>query len=248
MQGYVPYVKVKKKKKRLLVPLIFILVVVIIVFVTLLFYLRPNKKHSYLDSMNLYFVYVDESKTTHGLKVEQDVVKSLGGAGIIYEHNNLYYLITSVYLNKSQAEEVKNNLSKNYENSGVFAVTTKKLSKKKKNLIISDFEINEQVKFLNEFIKSLDESYIKNIAGEISESKFISFLMSNKLKLENNINKLKEKVDEEISKTIFENANMCLLYTENFFDSYFQSNKKHSLICELAVELTISMYELFDNL
>lgn len=249
MQGYVPYVRARRKKKQYIVPLIFLLVTILVITTIIVMVSNKNKKNKIFESTHLYYVYVESSTTTHSLKVKQEVVKSLGGAGKIFEHKNMYYLLTSVYQSKSSAEEVKKNLSQNFENCGILEIETKKISSKNKNLILNNIEILEYLKYIQNFNKELNNNYIKYLSGEMSESKFVSFLLTNKLSINEKIKNLSDiKEKNNLLDHFNNNVNMNLFYIENFLDNFFQSSKKQSLVCELALNISMQLCEMFDNL
>ena len=86
------------------------------------------------------------------------------------------------------------------------------------------------------------------ISGEISEGKLSSLILSEKLQLETIIKSFDNPEKDKFFDDISTYANMMILHFNKFFDEFYQSTKKKSLICNLGVNFVLTKVDLFDNL
>ncbi len=244
MQERVTWKNRGRFKKNLICFIAFSLAIVILfcVFVDIF----KKKKPTAFDEHEYYFVYSEKNKKQAILEASVDKIKSLGGAGEIYFYQDYYYLICSVYQTSSDAEEIKNNVVKNFSGAGIL---TLKASKLKKNLA-REIKQNEKLFSLFNFVYKTSMSYvdyaIRFMAGTIEQGKLSMQILNDKLKLDETIGDFKP--NSELSNQIFGYLNMIKLYYDNFFSKFFESNKKESLLSSLAVNFCLLRILMCNNL
>lgn len=80
-----------------------------------------NNSSASFDKQTVYAISMDKSETKEEISKKIKELQSQNGAGYIFESENLFHLIASIYENQNDAEKVKNNL----ETNGVFAEVLK---------------------------------------------------------------------------------------------------------------------------
>ncbi len=242
------YFKNKTRKKqnfKLWKLVLSVVLIAVIVIIVLSVTIKP-KSNTYLTDIKMYFVYTDKNTKQNALTHQQDIIESLGGSGQIMFYKEQFYLIANVYFSEADAEEICQNIKPSFSNSGVLSVT-KTLSKKQKRAILENDSALECFKIFSGFANEVQDMSMKYIVGSLSESSLCNKVLSKKLELENIIKKV-ERDDSELSKKILTYENLCLLHMDKFFDNFFESNKKQSILAKLVVSLVLSQCELYDNL
>ncbi len=249
MQDYVPYNFSRKKQRggakrigAILLTVIFVVFVLVFVFSIVL---KPNT-NKYFDEISFYFVYTNKNSKQSVLNAESEYIKSLGGSGEIFCYNDQYYLIANVYFSSSDANEIKMNIQPNFADAGILKIT-KKLSKSQKRALKENKTSLEFFMFMYGLLNSIQNSSMKYIAGSLSESALCREIMSKKLELEGLTNNHKQ-YDDELSKQILSVENVFLLHLNKFFDEFFITNKKQSVLAQLVVSLAFAQCDLYDNL
>lgn len=247
MQGYVPLdMSAKRKKIKLFSILSFLLIAILIVFLVLL--IPKQKDEKFFKQKSYFFVYATKSQKSGSLASMQDLLISLGGAGVTYSFNDNYFLIANVYVTDSDAEQIKNNILSTFNDAGVIEVKTKEVSAKKKNLIKDNEKVFNLVKFIYEFLDFYQTDLINYLSGTLTDSKLCSKLIEKKLELENIIEKLKQSEMSVLEKNAINVGEIILVHFNNFFNNFYISSKKESLATSLLVNITIERVNLFDNL
>ena len=248
MQDYVPLKRVKNKREMLIfsaIIFIFIILICVIVFVSI--WLNKKSKKEFLET-SMFFVCANVSKNKKELENMQDNVKDFGGAGKIYQKDEFYYLIINSYFDKDSAELVVNNNKKVYENIQILELKTKTIS----NKIRKNFKKQEiNYKFLKKMNKNLSESFdlqMKFLSGEITDNDLCSKLLTLKFDNDDLIDEIKAAEDNDYGDLVLNYANLEAMYFASFFNNFFESDKKSSVICEFVVSLALLKVDFFNNL
>ena len=204
-----------------------------------------RKKENLFYGQNLYLVYTSKTKNVSSLENEKDMVKNLGGAGVVFLFKKEYYLICNVYLKKDEAEEIKKGIAENYNNAGILEISAKKV----KN--IKHFKQNEDSKNMLKFIKNnlfeLAQTEIDFISGNISEGKLGAWALSKKQELEQLISKNIE-TNDEIVRNLCSYAKLIVLQYDNFLNQFYIKSNKQSLFCEFVVNFSLIFADMWNYL
>ena len=212
------------------------MLLIAIILCAIIFGLSKNKTRSCFDAKELYFVYTDKNTKQAALEVYVDKIKNLGGAGKIIFHSGQYYLVSSVYFSEEQANEVKGNILPHFPNSGVLKVSLPKV----KGSIKKEIKKDEQNLRFFEFFDSVTDKYqgymISYMSGTLSQSDLSLNILKDKLAVQDMIKSYNK--NSGLSESFYNYLNMMNLYYDNFFDKFFESQKKESLISEFAVSFS----------
>ncbi len=238
--------KVKRKMSSTQIKSALCIILFFLIFGTILISLIVSrKKENLFYGQNLYFVYTSKTKNVSSLENEKDMVKNLGGAGVVFLHNKEYYLICNVYIKKDEAEEIKKGIAENYHNAGILEITAKKV----KN--IKHFKQNEDSKNMLKFIKNnlfeLAQTEIDFISGKISEGKLGAWTLSKKQELEQLISKNIETSDE-LARNMCSYAKLIVLQYDNFLNQFYFKSNKQSLFCEFVVNFSLIFADMWNYL
>lgn len=248
MQDYVPLKRAKNKREILIfsaIILIFIILICVIIFVSI--WLNKKSKKEFLET-SIFFVCANVSKNKKELENMQDNVKDFGGAGKIYQKNEFYYLIINSYYDKESAELVVENNKVVYENIQVLELKTKTVSNKTRKKFKNQ-EIN--LKFLKKLNKNLSEIFnleMRFLSGEITDNDLCSKLLTLKFDNDDLIEEIKSAEDNDYGDLVLNYANLEEMYFSSFFNNFFESDKKSSVICEFVVSLALLKVDFFNNL
>ena len=122
--NYDQYKKTINKKNGFNFSVMFI---VIILLLGLCVFLYPKQT----NTLNFYFVEIDNFQTYNKANSLANEIKNSGGAGYVY-FDGTYHVLASFYSNYKSAEKVVNNLKSDYKNATVFNIETYKFTDKKK--------------------------------------------------------------------------------------------------------------------
>lgn len=154
------------------------------------------------DSQNLYAISMASSTSENDLTSQKENLQSQNGAGYIYEKDENFYLIASIYENYNDAELVKNNLKTNGIEAEILTITLDTIQ------IEGNFTADEKT-MLSNGIKSSVETF-KNLY-DVAISLDTSVFDKTKAKIECN--------------TIYSN-NVSIKAN---FDTYFKDTKDDNL-------------------
>ena len=154
------------------------------------------------DSQNLYAISMASSTSENDLTSQKENLQSQNGAGYIYEKDEKFYLLASIYENYNDAELVKNNLKTNGIEAEILTITLDTIQ------IEGNFTADEKT-MLSNGIKSSVETF-KNLY-DVAISLDTSVFDKTKAKIECN--------------TIYSN-NVSIKAN---FDTYFKDTKDDNL-------------------
>lgn len=248
MQDFVTLKRRKNKSQTLIFSVIIAIIIIFFILVILISIYSRNKYSKEFVETSFYFVYVEKSKNLKELENMQDNLKELGGAGKIYQKENVYYLLSNVYDNQESAKSVVENNKAVYPNADVLEIKTKKV----KNSIIRKYRENEInfkfVKNLNQTIKNICDFQMKYLSGLISENDLCSSLLTIKFDLDDVIKSVNQAEENEYKELILNYSNLEQMYFSMFFNSFFESSKKSSVLCEFVVGIVILKIDFSNNL
>lgn len=183
------------------------------------------------------------------LESTQDLVKKLGGAGVVYKYHNTYHLVTSFYLDVREAKEIATGLAESYQNAGILTLKVDKISRSARNTVSNNHYALEFLKNLYHLTNDMQEDSMKYLSGNLAESDLCRNLLKEKLKFQELLENISEiKSEDTIFESLYESNARLLEYIDSFFDRFYQSSKKRSLVCELGLNIAIEYFELFNNL
>ena len=85
---------------------------------------------------------------------------------------------------------------------------------------------------------------MSKMSGNLSENAFCSEILKQKFRYEEMQSEIDGLQDLEIKNLINANVTLVLLYYNSFFNNYFDSDKKSSIICDFSV----SWFKFMQNL
>lgn len=203
-----------------------------------------KKKNLLFDEREIYFVSVASSKKESELETKSELLKNLGGANVIYNKDNNFYLIANVYLDLSDAEEIKSNLSAYFPESQVLKIKTKAVTRGNKKEIKST-SAEDAFRYIYKLSKSFQDLQMGYLAGTIKESELISTVVKNRLDLEN---LSKVNAESELAKLIVGFGEMFCLQMSNFLTNFSITKSKQNYVCNYFVGFYINFIEMYDCL
>lgn len=237
MQCYVPCVARKKSQKNK-IKSVFVVILTIFVFMFLfVFLVAMKKKIVCFEKQDFYLVSAYQSKKESLCLEKKDLVKDLGGAGVICFVKERYHLIVNAYLSKDDADEVAEKTKETFEETEVIKLSAKEISKKNAERFRKETTAYQFFKKKQAFFKDFLELEMKYLKGDISNGQMISQLISKKLEFETLLKDIESFNKKEGFLILRDGLNAFVLEFEKLFDSFFESRKKQSLICEFYVNL-----------
>lgn len=240
--------KIKRTGKRARIVLAVICCAVLVTLILMFFFIK-GKKTEFLNERSFYLLYVDSSRDIQPLETEASIVKYLGGAGTIYQFADKYYILTSYYEDFHEAEQVLGGIKEKFTNSGIIDIHTKIVSRKLRQEINSEHILREYYEKLIEFMEETHFFSMKFAKNELSEGEFYQKMISWRLKfvtINEEIKELKEKA-EVITKT-YESSTRLLEKMNEFFNKFYGSRVKISLVYRLSIDVAVEYYESINNL
>ncbi len=247
MQYYVPYKPVKKVSKVQIKSVIAVFLFFILFLSVLIGLGVSRKQNKCFDRFVYNFVYVQKTRTDSN-KTEKDNLKNMGGAGVFLFHKQHYLLVANVYTKLDDANEIKNGMIETFEKADVLTLEINPLPRKLQNKIRQNDTFYKYFKFLLNISKDIEQLNMNYVTGKKGQGKVMSEILARKLELESIIKEFVITEEEKLFEDIKTYANMHLLHFENFFNDFYGSTKKQSLLCELCVNLALTRVDLFDNL
>lgn len=238
-----------KKRKRINVFSVFILIIIVImvlIFGTAL-YLK-NKQNNVFEQQSFYYLCAEKSKSIKDLESLKDSVKTLGGAGNIYAKDSFYYLVINVYLDKDYAMEVLHANRTIYPNAELIEVSTKKISRKSKILLRNYDVAIEFLKLFNKAINEISTSILEYLSSSITENNLCSKILLSKFEFDDLSLKIDGIANQEVKLMVKNYINLAIMYYSSFFNSFFDSDKKSSVVCEFMTNITFLKIDFFNNL
>lgn len=234
------------KRKNIIFVLILVFIIIVAVSIFLCFKLKCKKQNYFLEQ-EFYIVYSEKSKKQNSLEENQKIVKNMGGSGEIYFSNDYYYLTLSSYQKKEDAESVVGQINTIFPDAGILKLTINKISNKNKTYIKENKNLLEFFIFINKFRNQIFEYEVKFLSDSVTDRGMTVFYLENKMKLEQFVKSTSE-FDGKMKDDILKFCNLALLYINNFFNEFFESNKKHSLVTSLTINIALASADLINNL
>lgn len=205
-----------------------------------------KKKNLIYEERVIYVISVASSKKEKDLNSSSELLKNLGGANVIYKFQDEYHLIANVYLDFQSAEEVKNEINTYFLNAQILKLKIKKVSRKTKNQIKNNYELERVVRYLYSLINEFQELQFGFLSGSLTQGKFFSEMVQVRLKISDFIKN--NKVDNEISGIIYSHLDIILYKLTNFLTGFELSGSKQNYICNYFVGFYLNYIELFNSL
>jgi len=160
-----------KKFKKIILPTFIVLMLVIVsIILSKLFngqFIETNANKKDINLQSVYFVSAESFSNAIDAQNCSNEISKVGGAGFVYNKENVYYVITSFYLTEKEASSVCTNLKLDYINAQVLKIDFKKVS-----LSSSEFSNNFK-QILISFIEFYAKSSISLDKGEISKNQIL---------------------------------------------------------------------------
>ena len=247
IQYYVPRTN-KKKRRRVRINVLIILGLLLIFSGIVIVGVYLNSKHNKIfNGSTFYYVCGFKSKSYKEIESRQEDVKKLGGAGKIYQKDKFYYMVLSVYIDKESASEVGEINKKIYPDAEILEIKAEKPSKQKQREIKNNEVFFKFYKLLRGNVVAVLNLSMKRLAGNVSENGFCSELLKQKFEFEEIVSEIDNLINEK-NGNLITNVNLVILYYNSFFNSYFDSDKKSSVICDFALSLVQVYVEFVNNL
>lgn len=208
---------------------------------------RNKYKNEFLET-SIHFVFAEKSKNIKELENIQDQVKEFGGAGKIYHKDGVYYLILNAYFDKESADLVVDNNKNIYMNAGVLELKTKKIeSRTIKKIKATEFNVRF-LKKLNSDLSKVIELQMKYFSGVVSENDLCSNLLTLKFEVDDLIYDIKSGDHANFKELVLNYSSLLEMYYSAFFNNFFDSDKKSSILCDFVVGLALLKIDFFNNL
>lgn len=246
MQVSVTSKNIRKSNKRKIKSTISAILILLCATISSIALICARKKYLVYDERCLYFVSATSSKKEKQLSVHQELFKNLGGANVVYKHEQNYYLIAGVYLDLGSAEEIKNNLSAYFSESEVLKIKTKKVNVSLRKMIKKGKGSEEFVRFIYSLPKKYQEIQMNYLAGKITDGEFLSKLVRIRL----NLNEMVENIEvlNEISEKLAGFGVLYLMKMTSFLNGFEISQNKQNYISNYFVSFYINYEEMFNSL
>ncbi|MGN1200679.1 MAG: hypothetical protein ACI4R8_00240 [Candidatus Caccovivens sp.] len=180
------------------------------------------------EQQTIYAISMSSSKQKEDLSLQKNELQMQNGAGYIYKKDEKFYLLASVYANKSDAEKVKNNLKSSGVDCEILSI---KLNSQK---IEGNFSAEEKT-VLSNCLKANFVAYesLYDIAISLDTKVFdltkakleCNAVFSNHVSTKTNLETLFSK---DLNKSAFENLDNCLKSTENHLSNLICENFENS--------------------
>lgn len=237
----------KKRHKINFMPVLsFILIVVFSCILVASLVIKKSNK--IFEEKSFFFVSATKSRKQNELASSKDLVETLGGAGYVLENKGNFYLTVNVYSNKTDANEISSSINSAFASSEIVELKSSALSKQKQILIRQNEAILNFIKFYDKFIDDFLEMELNYLAGKITSSNLTKEIISKKLILQEYETKFCEIEQTDIVQSAKVVISLVLTHLDNFLLKFFESTKKNSILCLLAVNLAIVRVEMFDYL
>lgn len=237
MQCYVPCVAHKKSQKNKIKSAFAVILVIFVFMFLFVFLVAMKKKIVCFEKQDFYLVSACQSKKEALCLEKKDLVKDLGGAGVVCFVKERYRLVVNAYLSKDDANEVAGKIKESFTETEVIKLSAKEISRKNAERFRKETSVYRFFKKKQAFFKEFLELEMKYLKGDISNGQMISQLISKKLEFETLLKEIESFNKKEGFLILRDGLNAFVLEFEKLFDSFFESRKKQSLICEFYVNL-----------
>lgn len=184
----------------------------------------------------VYALSTRKSPLKSDIENQVSLLQSQNGAGFVFEQNEYFFLIASIYENVNDAELVKNNLKTNGVSSEILTISLKKqtiegnFSADEKMLLNEALNANfETFKSLYDTAISLDTGVFDKAKAKLSCSEIYSKLIATKTKLESVFDKNKQI--DDLKKELDE---ACEILSELICENFESQNQTYSSLIKLS--------------
>lgn len=247
MQDSVTRKVIKRTQKTKLKAVIFTVLFFFIIFLISAILVVSKRSNLCFEARTFYMVYVDKNKNSTLLSNLQNLVKDLGGAAVVFDKNNEYYLTASVYSNKDDAIEIADGLKGSFSSASIIELSCKGVSNKYRNLLKQNQAYFDLFHYIYDFSLNFEQLCYGYVKGDTSEGKFMSSFLAHKLEVEKLIENCALVQNKELS-AVCDYANLMIVYFEKVFDKFYQSTSKQSVCFEFFVSFVLCYSSLCDNL
>lgn len=248
MQYSVTPAKRRKNKNNLFLKVLIVaLLMIISVIMGISLYLNSKQNIEY-NEKSFYLVSAAKSKNLKEIEDMKESAQKLGGAGKVYLKDGVYYLILNAYLDLDIANEIIDKNREIYKNAEIIEIKTKKISNRSKRFLKNHDLFMEYLKIYKKYINEVSILMLDYLAGNITENKLASKMLSIKFDFDDFNLKIAKFEDSEINNLLKNNINLAINYFSVFFNSFFAGDKNNSVICEFFVNFVLLMVEFFNNL
>ncbi len=174
------------------------------------------------DKQNVYAISMKNSESKEDL--QKDELQTQNGAGYIYEKEDKFYLLASVYANKSDAEKVKNNLKDTGIECEILTINLEyesidgNFTAEEKNILTNCLKAKYTAfESLYDIAISLDTKVFDKTKAKLECNKVFSNHISTKTNFETFFEK-------DLNKSTFKNLDDALKTTENHLSNLISEN------------------------
>ncbi len=247
MQESVTWGRRKRYKKTGLKPVVFTVLFFVIIFLISAILVVSKRNNLCFEARRFYVVYSAKNKTEQMLLETQKKTSDMGGAGVILEKDNDFYVAVSVYNSKDDALEIAKTIKDTFAGAGVVELSSKAVARNVRNEIRQShnyFLLYETIyNYLNEYQTNCFE-YAK---GNILEGKFMSGLVAKKLEFETLVENCKSENIEQF-KAVLACVEEIIKNAKSVFDKFYTAKSKQSVCFEFLVKLDLEFVNLCKNL
>lgn len=246
MQESVTRKHLKRHGKHRIKPLIFTILFFLIIFFITAILIISKRSNSCFLSREFYFVYTNKSKSEGLLKISQNKIKEAGGAGVIIQSGDYFYVTSSVYFNKADAENVKSRLESAGFDAEILVVYSSQIAKKYQNLLKQNQSYFELFKQIYDLPEILEKKCYDFLSGKINEAEFISILTKIKIEIQSKQKLCEQELIDDLQPLLYIN-NIIINNIDNLFNKFVISVRKESLCYECYTSAAKNFIELCSN-
>ena len=246
MQVSVTSSRRKNKSKRKLNSAFATILIFLLAIISMAFLIHLKKKNIVFEGQIFYFVSAESSKNASILEQKKELLGNLGGASVIFFDGSQYNLIANVYLDLSSANEIEANLAAYYSNVKTIKVKTNKMKYAVIKKIKSNSLACKTLTFMYDFCGSFYEKQMYFLSGKISETEFLTNMVSKRLEIDRICKEIKN--DDSFLQEIQNYVELFYMQITNFLNNYYLSKSKQTYLLEFWVEFVINYVEFYNSL
>lgn len=189
------------------------------------------------QNQTIYALSLQKSEDKSQIESKKNELQAQNGAGFVYEKDNCFYLLSSLYENVNDAELVKNNL----KNSGIeseiltIALDSQKIegafSNDEKTVLSNTLKATyETFKKLYDVAISLDTNLIDKSKAKLNTSEIFSSLVA----LKTNFETIFEQKDKQLELLNTKLTDACAVLSNLVSEQYESQNQTFSSLIKLS--------------
>jgi len=229
--------KIKKTNRKIKRPSFFSVFLIFIILVIFLFAIYPKNHDKINVESDVYFIVADYNLSSNNLNKVTSNVEDYGGAGVVYDFDNLNNaVIIFAYFNQNDAEKINNSCKNIFPSSSVKSIKINKMSKILQTKIQNDKNLYDYYEFVcNEKYNSYN-ILIAYEKGEISFNTLYDYAYELKSKIQllcSNFN------DDDISEKLKISSDKLIKLLDTFLDNNLKGEYSQLFFKKFVVNIIL---------